>query len=329
MTLGRRILLLFTTALALGVAQTSAAQTIYELKGKVYGPDGKPLANVLVALENNARAMIAEDITNSDGRYQFNGIIAGTYYISVKPDEKLFRPVFQMVDLINTTIGGRGTSVETVDFSLRPAAVQVSHTSGVAFAQTIPAGAEKEYEDGMKSLMKGDKEQATNQLHKAIDLFPNYFLALQQLGLLQLEQGKYEEAIKSLSKAVAINSKAARAYLGLGIAYVNLDRSKEAVSALTIARQLDSRGFTVHLYLGMALISTGELDQAETSLKQALIIGGSAQARAAHLYLASIYDNRKQYKMAIDQLEIYLRENPKAANAANIKQAIAKLRARL
>jgi len=87
--------------------------------------------------------------------------------------------------------------------------------------------------------------------------------------------------------------------------------------------------FIADLYLGMALISTGDLDAAERSLKQALAVGGSTQARAAHLYLASIYNLRKNYRAAIAELETYLRENPKANNAANIKEAIAKLRAKL
>lgn len=113
------------------------------------------------------------------------------------------------------------------------------------------------------------------------------------------------------------------------MAYVNLDRPKEAIQELNAARTLDPKMFSAHLYLGMALMSTGDLDAAERSLKQALALGGSTAARAAHLYLASIYNTRKQYQMAVDQLETYLRENPKANNAANIKEAIKKLRAKL
>jgi len=47
------------------------------------------------------------------------------------------------------------------------------------------------------------------------------------------------------------------------------------------------------------------------------------------LYLTSIYNTRKEYQKAIDQLEAYLKENPKASNAANIQQAIAKLKAKV
>jgi len=71
------------------------------------------------------------------------------------------------------------------------------------------------------------------------------------------------------------------------------------------------------------------LDAAERSLKQAYVIGGPTQARAAHLYLASIYNTRKQYQRAINELETYLRDNPKATNASRIQEAIQKLKAKL
>ena len=103
----------------------------------------------------------------------------------------------------------------------------------------------------------------------------------------------------------------------------------ESISELRVALGLDGRLFRAHLYLGMALITDGHLNEAEKSLKQAYSIGGPVQASAAHLYLASIYSTRKEYQKAITELETYLREKPKAANAAKIQEAIAKLKAKV
>ena len=324
----RRVLLVLVASFSIGAGQAIRAQTVYELKGRIYGPDSKPVPNVLVVLENNARARIGQDITGPEGRYEFNGLIAGTYYISVKPDETQFQPSSQVIELINTTRGASSSSTETVDFSLK-SNVRPNPPPGTTYAQAVPPEAEKEYLSAVKSITRGDREQATKQLAKAIQIFPDYFLALQQLGLLDVENGSNEEAIKLLKRATKVNSKAAQAHLGLGMAYVNLDRPREAIEELSAARTLDPKLFRADLYLGIARISTGELDMAEKSLKQALAIGGSAQARAVHLYLASIYNLRKNYRAAITELETYLRENPKANNAANIKEAIAKLRAKL
>ena len=63
--------------LSLSLHTDVGAQTIYDVNGVVYSPDNKPLANVLVTLENHSRAQIGQDVTNTDGRYQFNGLVAG------------------------------------------------------------------------------------------------------------------------------------------------------------------------------------------------------------------------------------------------------------
>ena len=78
----------------------------------------------------------------------------------------------------------------------------------------------------------------------------------------------------------------------------------------------------------MAQISLGKLDDAEKSLKEGYAVSGPTQGRAVHLYLASIYDKRKEYQKAIAELEAYLKENPKAANAQKIREAISKLKAK-
>ena len=76
-------------AILFGIAASSNAfgQTVYEIEGTVYGPEAKALSNVVMTLQNHAGAQVDQDITKSDGRYRFSGVVAGVYYISVKPAE--------------------------------------------------------------------------------------------------------------------------------------------------------------------------------------------------------------------------------------------------
>jgi tetratricopeptide (TPR) repeat protein len=309
-------------------ASTVIGQTVYEIEGTVYGPDSKSLANVAMTLQNHAGAQVDQDITKSDGRYRFSEVVAGVYYISVKPADATIQSQLLRIELINSGVSIRNFSKERFDFSLKKVA-SASPVVGTIFAQAIPPDAQKEFQSAIDSISKGDKSTAINKLKKAIELFPTYFLALQQLGLLYVETEKDKQALEPLQKAIAVNPKAAQSHLGLGIAFVNLDKLNEAVTELNLALSLDSRLFNAHLYLGMALITMGKLDDAERSLKQAYSIGGPVGAKAVHLYLASIYDKRKEYQKAINELEAYLRENPKAANAAKIREAISKLKAKV
>lgn len=310
-------------------ARSVNAQTVYEVEGTVYGPDSKAMANVTVTLQNHAGAQIDQDITKSDGRYRFAGVLAGTYYISVKPPVSGLQPLLQRVELINTGVSVTNYSKERFDFSLNRSAASEKPVVGTVFAQAVPPDAEKEYVSAVASISKGERETAIEKLNKAVKIFPTYFLALQQLGLLYIDIEKDQQAIGPLTKSLEINPRSTQSHLGLGMAYVNLGRSKDAIKELNEALALDRREFRSYLYLGMALIDTGKLDEAEKSLKEAYTIGGPNQARTAHLYLASIYSTRKEYQKAIDELETYLRENPKAPNASKIQEAITKMKAKL
>jgi len=314
--------------LLLLAAPVCLSQTVYEVEGTVYGPDGKMLANVVMSLQNHAGVQIDQDITNSDGRYRFAGVIAGTYYLSAKPPDRTTQTVVQKIELVNSGVNISNFSRERFDFTLKSAITPIS-PPGTVFAQVVPPEAEKIYQSAVGDISKGDKDSAIKGLKKAIEIFPTYFLALQQLGLVYIDAEKDEQAIEPLTKAIQVNAKAANSHLGLGMAYVNLDRLEKAVPELNTAINLDPRLFRAHLFLGMALITQGKLDEAEKLLKQAYTIGGPKQASAAHLYLTSIYNTRKEYQKAIDELEAYLKENPKAPNAPNIQQAIGKLKAKV
>jgi tetratricopeptide (TPR) repeat protein len=326
----RVVLIIAVTFSFLSGIRGAGAQTVYEVEGTVYGPDSKAMVNVTVTLQNHAGAQIDQDITKNDGRYRFAGVVAGTYYISVKASEPGLQQLLQKIELINTGIGVTNYSKERFDFTLnRTAASDRPPVVGTVFAQAVPPDAQKEYLSALTSISKGEREAAIVKLNNAINIFPTCFLALQQLGFLYIDTEKDQQAIDPLIKSLDVNPRSTQSHLGLGMAYVNLGQAKEAIKQLNEALALDRRDFRSHLYLGMALIEMGKLVEAEKSLKEAYSIGGPNQARTAHLYLASIYSTRKEYGKAIDELETYLRENPKAPNAAKVREAIAKMKAKL
>ena len=292
----RVVLIIAVTFCCLSGTRGASAQTVYEVEGTIYGPDSKAMVNVTVTLQNHAGAQIDQDITKNDGRYRFAGVVAGTYYISVKAAELGLQQLLQKIELINTGVSVTNYSKERFDFSLnRTAASERPPVVGTVFAQAVPPDAEKEYLSAVTSISKGEREAAIVKLNRAIQLFPTYFVALQQLGVLYIDVEKDQRAIEPLKKSLEVNPRSAQSHLALGMAYVNLNQPKEAIKELNEALALDRREFRSYLYLGMALITTGKLDEAEKSLKEAYSIGGPTHARTAHLYLASIYSTRKEY----------------------------------
>lgn len=324
--------LLFASLCALLLASSgmhAQAQSFYEVEGVVYGPNTTPLGGVAVFLEDLTRSRIGQTITDSDGRYRFSRVVAGVYHIVVKPNDRQLQSAIHRLELINTARLGSNSSMERLDITLAELPRRSDATSLTVFAQDVPPSAAAQYERAMESLGKKDYELAIRQLNEALRIFPDYFMASQQLGLLHVETEQYQKAIVLLVKAVEINPKAAASYLALGIASLKLGRPDLALDALQRARQLDDRSFRVHFFMGLAFLDLNRLDEAEISLKESYKLGGASKVASARLHLASIYSKQGKSLEAMNELQAYLRENPKAANAANVREAISKLKTKL
>jgi Flp pilus assembly protein TadD len=320
-------------ALLAGVIFAQGSQTYCDIEGVVLGSDHQPVGNVMITLQSSFGAQVARTVTSTDGRYTFSRVVPGNYLIEASPNEKLFRRAVSGAVCNEPLRTGRDAfiaqPVRVPDIMLSPAPRPVTATPGTVFAQNVPPAAEAEYKQAEENRAKGKKPEAIAHLNRALEIFPNYFLAAQTLGLTYLELEQYRQAVVPLQKAININPKAAPSYLGMGIALVNLDRAEVALEALKEARALDPGAWRVQLYSGVALLNLGRFDEAEKALKAAYASGGAGEASSAHLYLASVYEKSQRYREAISELETYLKESPKAASADNIRKVIKNLRAKL
>jgi len=113
----------------------------------------------------------------------------------------------------------------------------------------------------------------------------------------------------------------------LGFAYLKLSRLNESIEWLQNAAARDSGNPNVQMALGLAYGNNNSLDQAETALRTAYQLGG-AGAADAHLYLAGLYNKRERYGEAWRELELYLKEAKGLKDTTQIKELIAKLKAK-
>src|SRR6185369_17712699 len=114
----KQIFLVTAASLLLAGLVEVHGQTVYEIEGTVFGPDGKAIGNVVMTLQNHAGAQVDQDITKSDGRYRFSGVVAGVYYISVKPAETGIQSRTERIELINSGVSVANFSKERFDFTL-------------------------------------------------------------------------------------------------------------------------------------------------------------------------------------------------------------------
>ena len=83
-----------------------------------------------------------------------------------------------------------------------------------------------------------NSETSISHYKKALDLWPSYEHAMNNLGNIYKDQGKFKEAEKLFQKALVISPKFAACWMNLGIVQVNLNKFKEAEKSYVKALDL-------------------------------------------------------------------------------------------
>src|SRR5205814_4252714 len=104
---------------------------------------------------------------------------------------------------------------------------------------------------------------AESDFLRAIDVHPNFFLALLNLGRAEMAQQKYDVAVDVLTRAVKLRPESADANYFLGESYLQIKKGSLAVGYLNEALRLDPKGMAdVHLRLARLYNAAGMKDKA-------------------------------------------------------------------
>jgi Tfp pilus assembly protein PilF len=302
----------------------------HTIQGRVYFPGGQSNGKALkVVLETNNSMGGSSTVTDLEGTFRFNNLRPGTYAVVVdggKEYEAAREPV-------NIDPGGAGP-VSQVNIQLR-ARIDASNPS---FAG-VPQNALDFYQKGTAAAQKGNAQSATEFLSKAVAASPNFSLALSELGLQYLKLKQMDKAAQTFETLLKLKPTDAAAQLNLGIALYNqgaaflaqknFDDAQKKLDAseahLREAIKLNSPGPAAHYYLGMLLINFKAYDEAQKEFQLAISNGGENLA-LAHKFLGGVYISTHKNKEAADELEKYLKLDPKASDADHVKETIKNLR---
>lgn len=311
------------------------AQNRNAIEGRVFAPSGRTVPDVYVELLDDMNATVQRAKTDNAGRFTFGGLANGRYRIKVMPYGTDYLEQTQEVQLTSVSaVSGSGADRQYVDINLRVnerlAAGPLAVGPSVVFAQEVPAPAQRLYQDALAHLREKREKEGFENLRKALEIFPDYYLALDRLGAEYAMRGAtnrsfYEAGLLLLTKAVQVNPRAYNSVFGLGWTQYHLGQAEQAVETLTRATTLYGKSPDTYLWLGKALKRAGKLPQAEQSFKRANELT-NGKAAEVHWQLAGLYSDMKRYKEAADSLEMFLKTQPKAADAEKIKALIKQMR---
>jgi tetratricopeptide (TPR) repeat protein len=319
------------------VRKTRLNQARNQIYGHVFDSAHHPIPFIYIELMNDYYQMIARTRTDGSGQYSFKNLSSGNFKVKVIASGTDYEEQVQDVTIINfgrQTASGpvmSGGEARELDFVLRPrkSASSTSVTAnapGVIFVQQVPEAAQRIYDQAVRNLDGGKRtEQGIAELKSALEIYPDYYLALERLGTEYVRQEKYEMANPVLTKAIDVNPRGYQSLYSLGVAKYHLKEKPAALELLTRALAVSPNSVNAHLWLGIILRQSGRFAEAETHLKRADALGNNKVAEA-HWQLALLYNQLKRYRDAADQLELFLKAQPDSRDTEKIKELIKQLR---
>lgn len=313
-----------------------SASGIHTIQGRILLPNGRRAPQgILIRLSSNIAGSRSAS-TDSDGTFAFNGLSAGEYRLAIDGGPE-YAPQTRTVVIYGTTGGpaavGRAGQTIMVDVTLllKDSATEEQFNG-------VPKEAVDAYRKGMQAAQSGDSKKAAESLRSAITIHPKFGPALIELGAQYLKLNDPVKAVEVLKQATEVSPANFNAHLRYGIALLNDKKPSIAEHELREALKINASSTSAHMYLGIALLSLSRDEktkefhadkyaEAQKELETA-VSTGKEEVAMAHRYLGGIYWGQKDHKRAADELETYLKLEPKAPDAERTRTAIKELRSK-
>jgi Tfp pilus assembly protein PilF len=138
---------------------------------------------------------------------------------------------------------------------------------------------------------KQEFQKAEATFKRALELSPDDYFALSNLGVVEFQLNKLKDAEEVLRKASTKSTDSSFALTTLGIVHYRQDRLDDAAKVLSRAIAVNDQDYTAHNYLGIVMAATGKGKAGESEIMKAIEI--NPKYADAHFNLAVIYATGK------------------------------------
>jgi tetratricopeptide (TPR) repeat protein len=200
----------------------------------------------------------------------------------------------------------------------RPPAVKPAGVVDLAeFDSLAPEEARQAYTEALRSYKEGHLDTAVKGLEHAVEIYPQYFRALNDLGVIYMKMGKLDLAAQMFERATKIGPRVYYPRLNLAKIHTRQGRYKEAVRLLDQLHKENPTLVEVRIALGDALMALNKLDEAEPHLRAALKDAKLERETAGdvHYKLGSLLNKKQQYNAAIKELSQAVEVLPDSARS--------------
>jgi tetratricopeptide (TPR) repeat protein len=287
--------------------------------GKVSLPDGRPASRVGISISGR-NGFTASTNTDDQGSYCFESIPPTFFTLTVNPppDAKF---VAEPARLDATTGGPTFTVNIFTKYPLEntlPKERPAPSISATEAGQRIPKGAKKALDKAQKYREEKKFDDAIAELDKAIEIYPGYFQALAERGVVLIQSGHPEKALPDFDKSMQIFPDYEPALSGAGYCLLTSGQFDRSVALLEKAVGIEPSNAKSQMFLGIAHLALSHWQKAQEALERALKLDPSG-AVSAHIYLGDALAAQHLYARAAEELHTYLQLNPGAPNADRLR----------
>jgi tetratricopeptide (TPR) repeat protein len=296
--------------------------------GKVTDSYGHP-QRLRIQLLGPGDMLVGEIYSDAEGSYSFRSLPNGQYCVVV--EQQGYRPARQPVLL--DKLNPRAQAYITLESASAAPKFTTSVVTGSESSQRVDAGkparnfspkAVQEFEKGNQKQKDGNFESAMSHYQKALRTEPDFYPALNNLGVLYERQKDHAQAETALLRSLQINADDAEAYINLGHVLYEEGKYQPAIERLQEGLKRSPQSPMGHFFLGSAYLKLGDLASAEPNLKQACAVDPAGMP-SAHLQLANLYLKEHEMAAASTELQAYLRANPSDPQAPAIRKMLASI----
>lgn len=287
----------------------------------VYDDDHAASANLRVELLSTYGSSIETRVTDGFGSVVFSHLRPAKYKLRVSG----MGVVTAETGELDLTESGPN-STEYV--SIHRVASDQPGTGTLSVADlNVPPDAKKEFEKGTDSMEKKKWPEAKDHLSRAVDIYPKYALAYNNLGVTYLRLGQGPQAVEAFRNAVRFDEHIGQANLFLGQFYYDNKNYKDAEPCLQRALDAEPRNPQILLALANTQMRNGENDQALANAQKVHAQPDHKKYALAHLIAAGILSDRGETEKVAEEYRQFLKEDPGSPMAQRVKDALAKLAA--
>jgi tetratricopeptide (TPR) repeat protein len=285
------------------------------LRGQVETRDGQVIpVGVTAALQTQEGIPLANRPVDSSGNFEFDGLAAGTYILTVKADNfQTFQQTYDFSDGWSFY-----HSVQIFLVPLDKTKVNLS-TLPAMTDQAAPKSARKEFEKGARAWREKNSTEAREHLEKAVAAYSCYARAQSALAEVDIAEHKPGSAETRYKQAIHCDSTYMDAFYQLARLYMTENKPADSEAILREALRLSPRAWLLHYQLGIAQFAMGEYREAAKAFLTAQSLHPDMPAEF-HAKLANTYLKTAEYARALAEMDTYLRLSPEGPYAASAKK---------